>query len=194
MRRHFCVISGLVGLFCVIVGSRAWAELDFSPESVSVELDGIKMSQLTFRTGASSKASYQAPRDWKCSGGKDHLDLQPPDLSQVNAKITKLSASEAISFDAAGREELKKKAITSLPEGSQDVKLLSEELDPLQIDGNHTYLVELSYVFFGEKFACYSLILDRKPEAVSFRLSCREKDYPGLRQAFQRSLYTWQNL
>jgi len=64
----------------------------------------------------------------------------------------------------------------------------------LQIERNQTYLVELIFTFFGERFACYSLILNRQPEAISFRLTCRQKDYSQLRQVFQKSLFTWENL
>jgi hypothetical protein len=70
----------------------------------------------------------------------------------------------------------------------------SEESNPLLIDGKHTWLVELSYTYYGEEYACYCLILDRRPEPICFRLSCRESDYQALRPAFQRSLFTWQNL
>ncbi len=180
-------------IFLGLCGS-VLAGLDLSPRLESYELDGVKMSQLTFGTGTQSKASYQPPADWKYSGGKDHLDLQPPALAQAKAKISQLSIGTVLSFDGTGRQRLREEAILSLPRGSQEVEVTSEELNPLQIDGKQTYLVELTYTFFGEKFACYSLFLNRQPEALSFRLSCRAKEYPELRQAFHKSLYTWQNL
>ncbi|MGH8092244.1 MAG: hypothetical protein ACREIF_02055 [Chthoniobacterales bacterium] len=193
MSRNVVLSAAISSLILVTSGGRANGELNLSPESELFELDGMKLSQLTFNNGASGKASYQPPRNWKYAGGKDELDLRPPNLSQANVKITKV-ASQSFSLDDQGREELKQATLRSLPEGSQDIEVMSEELDPLQIDGKHTYLVEASYLFFGEKFVCYSLILDRKPEAMKFRLSCREKDYQELRAAFARSLYSWQNL
>ena len=182
------------GLLVVLPGSTAHAELDLSPQFESYELDGIKMSQLAFNTGTSDKATYQPPRDWKCSGGKDQLDLQPAALAQVTAKVTKLPPAPAIAFDAEGRRHLAEAIFGSLPAGSEQVKVESEELNPLQISGKQTYLIEVSYTFYGERFASYALILDRKPEPLCFRLSCRESQYQALRQAFQKSLYSWQNL
>jgi hypothetical protein len=138
--------------------------------------------------------SYQPPRDWKCTGQKNQLNVQPDKLSQASARVIKLPESEVITLDEGGKAELKRKALQSLPDGSQDAEVKSEQVDPMQIDRLHTYLIELKYVFFGEKFACYSLTVDRKPHALNFRLTCREKDYDQLRRAFEASLYTWQNL
>ena len=81
-----------------------------------------------------------------------------------------------------------------LQEGSEQVKGEAEEINPLQINTKPTYLVELSYAYYGAKFRAYFLLLQRKPEALSFRLLCRAADYEKLRGEFQRSLYTWQNL
>ncbi len=170
------------------------ASLDLSPQQETFDLDGIKMSQLAFSNGGKTKATYQPPFAWKCSGGRDYLELHPEGTAQVKARVSKSPASPDISFDAGGGKRLTEKVIASLPEGSEQVKVLSEELNPLQIDGKRTYLVELSYVYYGERFACYSLFLDRVPEMLTFRLNCRESNYQALRAEFHRSLYSWQNL
>jgi hypothetical protein len=183
-----------LSLATVFVGPAALANLDLSPQEVPYELEGTKMSQLAFNNGSSSKATYQPPRNWKYSGGNDYLDLQPEGVAQVKARVNKWPASPELSFDAEGRKRLTEKVTGSLPEGSEQVKILSEELNPLQIAGKQTYLVELSYIYYGERFACYSLFLDRQPEMLCFRLSCRESNYQALREAFHRSLYSWQNL
>ncbi len=175
--------------FLLVPASRA--DLDLSPQPDSFELDGITMSQLAFNTGNRTKATYQPPRAWKYSGGRDFLELQPGAVAQVKARVSKSPASP---FDAGGRKRFTEKVVASLPEGSEQVKILAEELNPLQIDGKQTFLVELSYVYYGERFACYSLFLDRAPEMLTFRLSCRESNYPALREEFHRSLYSWQNL
>jgi hypothetical protein len=187
-------LPAIAGLLLVLLGPAAYAELDLSPWLEPYELEGVKMSQLTFNTGTNTKATYQPPRDWKYSGGKDQLDLQAPGLAQAMAKVTKWSPASAIAFDVEGRRQLTERMIGSLPKGSENVKVKSEELNPLQISGKQTYLVELTYTYYGEKFASYSLILERKPEVICFRLSCRESDYQALRNTFQKSLYTWQNL
>ncbi len=182
------------GLFLSFWHSAAEAGLDFSPQVESYQLEGIKMSQLAFSNGDNPKATYQPPRDWKYSGGSDRLDLQPLGLTQTRASLMKWPSPPAISFDPDGLKILTEKIVRLLPEGSEEVKILAEEQNPLQIDGKQTYLVEVSYTFYGERFCAYSLLLDRKPEPLCFRLSSREADYQKLREAFHRSLFTWQNL
>ena len=100
----------------------------------------------------------------------------------------------AFTRNEEGLKRLRDEAISSLPQGSEHVAITNVELNPLQIEHKQTYLIELTFTFFGEKFACYSLTLDRRPEAISFRLTCRQKDYSELRQVFHKSLFTWQNL
>jgi hypothetical protein len=191
---HGVAPLAIAALLIVRSGSAAHAELDLSPQLEPYELDGVKMSQLTFHADMNDRATYQPPHEWKCSGGKDQLDLQPPALVQVTAKVTKLPPAPAIAFDPEGRRHLIETIIGSLPAGSEQVKVESEELNPLQISGKQTYLIEMSYTFYGERFASYALFLDRKPEPLCFRLSCRESNYQTLRQAFQKSLFSWQNL
>jgi hypothetical protein len=185
---HAIIILGVVPVMTASAG------LDLSPQPEEFDLDGIKLSQVAFANGGSPKVSYQPPREWKCTGNKNQLVVQPEKLSQASAKVTKLPEGEEVRLDNAGREELKRKVLDSLPEGSQAAEVTSEQVDALQINGLHTYLVEIKYSFFGEKFACYSLTVDRKSEPLNFRLTCRQRDYENLRKAFQQSLYTWQNL
>lgn len=193
-RRQLDVLVAVGGVLFISVSSGAPAELNLSPQLESYELEGIKRSQLAFDMGGGKKATYEAPASWNYAGSKDSLDLLPQEFAQAKAKVTKWPNPPALSFEVEGRKQLTQRLIGMLPEGSEQIKVQSEELNPLQIDGKQTYLVQLSYIYYGAKFACYSLLLDRSPEALCFRLSCRAADYEKLRDAFQRSLYTWQNL
>lgn len=184
----------LLASLATFIPAVAMAELDFSPRADTYELDGISMPQLSFHTGSNKDATYGPPPNWKCTGGRDYLDLQPDRATQAKARISKWPAEPALSFDPEGLAQLKQRILASLPEGSTEVELLSEEQNPLQIDGRQTYLVELNYTYYGERYVCYCLVLDRKPEPISFRLSCRESDYEKLRSDFHRSLFSWQNL
>ena len=186
--------SAALGLAGSLLAPVSLASLDLSPQQETFDLDGMKMSQLAFNTGGKARATYQPPFAWKCSGGRDYLELHPDGMAQVKARVSKSPASPEVTFDAAGCKRLTEKVITSLPEGSDQIEVLAEELNPLQIDGKRTFLVELSYVYYGERFACYSLFLDRVPEMLTFRLNCRESNYQALRAEFHRSLYSWQNL
>jgi hypothetical protein len=71
---------------------------------------------------------------------------------------------------------------------SGNVRVRSEELD-LCAKTVSIPIAGAELRVFRRKIRLLSLILDRKPETLRFRLSCRESDYKELREAFQRSLY-----
>ncbi len=190
---RICVFASL-GVFCCGLITGARGELDLSPQVEEFNLEGVKMSQLAFANGARERATYQPPAAWKYYGTKESLDLLPPSAAQAKAKINWWPGEGEITFDPESCKELTQQFIRMLPEGSEEVKVEAEELSPLQINTKPTYLVELSYAYYGARFRGYFLLLQRKPEALAFRLMCRAADYEKLRGEFQRSLFTWQNL
>ena len=178
----------------VISATTALGDLSLSPQKEEFLLDGVKMWHLAFETGLNQKATYQPPRGWLYSGSTNQLTLQPPGKSQTRIAITKTPLKEPASLDEDSRKKLAAEALASLPQGSKEQKIQSEEANPLRISGNDTYLVQLTYTFYGENFSCYCLFLRHKPYQVRFQLTSRESDYKELSQAFQRSLYTWQHI
>jgi hypothetical protein len=180
--------------FAILGATELRAELNLSPRKEDFDLDGVKLWRLAFENGTSQKATYQPPAGWLYSGGSNELALQPPGKTQVKVVITKIEPEHAISFRDVDREKLKQRATEALPEGSLEIKIGEPQLNVLQISGKDTCLVEVSYSAFGEKFRRYFLLLDLGDGQLRFQLTCRERDYAELMQAFQKSLYTWQHL
>ena len=181
-------------LFAILGGAELHAELNLSPSKEDFDLDGVKLWHLTFENGTDHKATYQPPTGWLFSGNNNELELRPPGKSQANVIITKIDPDRAVSFAEGDRAKLKQQAIAGIPEGSLDVKVEEPQLNVLQISGKDTCLVKVSYSAFGEKFRRYFLLLNLSDGQIRFQLTCRERDYEELVQAFQRSLYTWQHL
>jgi hypothetical protein len=170
------------------------AELNLSPRREDFQLDGVKLWRLAFENGTDQKATYQPPVGWSYSGGTNELSLQPPGKTQVSVVITKIGLDRAISFAEGDREKLKQRAIEALPEGSTEIKVEEPQLNVLQISGKDTSIVKVRYRSFGEKFQRYFLLLNLSEGQLRFQLTCRERDYDELVQAFQRSLYSWQHV
>ncbi len=168
------------------------AELNLSPRKEDFDLDGVKLWHLVFENGKEHKATYQPPTGWLYSGGSNELELQPPGKTQAKITITKIAKDRAISFADSEGERLKQRAIEALPEGSSEIKVEEAQLNVLQISGKETCLVQVSYSSFGEKFRRYFLLLNLTEGQLQFQLTCRERDYKELAQAFQKSLYSWQ--
>jgi hypothetical protein len=54
------------------------------------------------------------------------------------------------------------------PQGSEQVTITNAEFNPLQIERKQTYLVELTFTFFGERFAfTRSSLIDNPKPSVS---------------------------
>ncbi|HEU0209012.1 MAG TPA: hypothetical protein VFQ78_08520 [Candidatus Udaeobacter sp.] len=170
------------------------AELNLSPREEPFEMDGIKLTHLVFENGTNSKTTYQPPKKWSYSGSDNKLQLQPPEKGQADIAISKVPRPDAIPFDETNREKLKQKAISSLPQDCSDIRVESEEPNPLQISGRNTYLFQLSYVRFGERFKRYFLLVDLPNGQLLCQLTSRERDYDQLVNIFQHSLCSWQHL
>lgn len=183
----------IASLFAISVAT-ALGELNLSPQREEFTLDGVTMWHLTFETGLNQKATYQPPRGWVYSGGSNQLTLQPPGKNQTQVTITKTPLKQPLPLDEKNRKKLAEEALASVPKGSEQQKIESEEANPLRISGNDTYLVQLTYTFYGQRFSRYCLFLNHKPYQLRFQLTCLESDYKELSKAFQKSLYTWQHI
>ena len=181
-------------LLVILSASPLRGELNLSPREEKFELDGIQLTHLVFENGTNQKTTYQPPKQWSYSGSDNKLQLQPPEKGQADIAISKISRQDAIPFEETNREKLKQKAISSLPEDSSDIKVESEEPNPLQISGRATYLFQLSYIRFGERFKRYFLLVNLPNGQLLCQLTSRERDYDGLVNAFQHSLCSWQHL
>ena len=182
-------------LLLIILGAGPLkAELNLSPREEKFELDGTKLTHLVFENGTTKRTSYQPPKQWNYSGSDNKLQLQPPEKGQADVAISKVPRQDAIPFEETNREKLKQNAIASLSEDCSDIKVESEESNPVQISGRNTYLLQLSYTRFGEKFKRYFLLVDLPNGQLLCQLTSRERDYERLVNAFQHSLCSWQHL
>ncbi len=169
------------------------AELQLTPKVAEYELDGVKFKQIAFSDDGKT-VTYQSPRGWDYSGNATQLTLRPPNKAQAEATITKVALSQPGSFDEASSKKLVEEAVAVVPKASSNISAVSEEKNPLMIQRKETYLIKLSYTFFGQKMSRSILFLNRGKEQLRFQLTCREADFNELHRAFLASQYTWQNL
>jgi hypothetical protein len=186
------LILGLAGSLSLLIAS-ARADLDLTPKLSHYELDGVKFQQLAFSDG-SKIVTYAPPRGWDYSGSATQLTLRPPGKSQAEATIKKIALSQPASFDEETVKKLVQEAIASVPPGSTDIQLVSQEKNPLMIERKETFLVTLSYNLYGAAYNRSILFLNRGVEQIQFQLSCRRADFTALQAAFLDSQHSWQNL
>ena len=184
------LILALVG--CLLVTS-ARANFDLTPKFSEYELDGVTFKQLEFSDG-SKIATYAPPRGWNYSGSAAQLILHPPTKSQAEAKITKVALLQPASFDEETIKKLVQEVMASVPNGSTEIQLVSQEKNPLIIERKETFLVVFSYNFHDGAYSRSILFLNRGNEQIRFQLTSTQADFKELQKAFLASQYSWQNL
>jgi hypothetical protein len=171
----------------------AKAELLLSPSLAEYELDGVKLKQLAFADG-DKKVFYQSPHGWDYSGSASQLTLRPPNKAQAEATISRIPLPEPTSFDEKTVRKLVEEAIASVPKGSTNVELVSQEKNPVMIERKETLLVTLTYNFYGQAYGRSIMFLNRAKDQIRFQLTCRQADFKDLQKVFLKSQYSWQNL
>jgi hypothetical protein len=81
-----------------------------------------------------------------------------------------------------------------VPNGSTGVNMVSQEKNPVKIGGKETFLVIISYIFYGERYERSLMFMNRGAEQIRFQFVSRAVDFQDLQRAFLASQFTWQNL
>ena len=171
----------------------AKAELQLTPRISEYELDGVKFKQLSFSNETGKEITYAPPGGWDYSGSATKLTLRPG-KPQAEATISKISVPQEAVFDEPGMKKLADEVVLSVPRGSTNVTIVSQEKNPLLINRRETFLVTISYSFFGANYKRSVLFLNREKEQLRFDIVSLEKDFADLQKDFLGSQYTWQNL
>ena len=169
----------------------AQAAVDFTAAESIREQDGITFPELIFHQDG-HKITYEAPRGWSHSGGGSEIRFTPPALSQAQATIEQSPLITSQAFDDATVKLLQQKMIESIPTGSTNVKIVSEEKNPLTPNGYDTYELLVSYENYGHAFTASTLFLNMPDTQLRFRVTARTEDFDKVYGLFRRSLYSWQ--
>jgi hypothetical protein len=168
------------------------AELQLRPDVVEYEMDGARMICLAFFDGE-QRITYTPPRGWTYTGSAKALTLQPPS-GRGEASITRRLAPAKQTFDAETIKNLTDDALLSVPDGANNVSLVSVEKNPLMIERKETLLIILQYDFYGEPQERSLMLVNRKGEQLRFQFTSPKANFSQLQAAFLTSQFSWQNL
>ena len=154
----------------------------------------LNIHHLVFSDGSGEEITYQQPDGWQYSGDESKLTLYPQKKTQATGTITKVVLRQPAIFDEQSRKKLTEEALGGVPGGSTNITLVSQEMNPVKIGGKETFLVIVSYVFYGEQYARSMMFLNRGSEQIRFQLASRAADFEDLQRAFLASHFTWNNL
>jgi hypothetical protein len=182
-----------IGIILISLAGFACADLEFSPRVEEYDLDGVKLKQLSF-ADSERRVIYTPPRKWVYSGVGNRLVLHPPSESAAEAVITVSKTQRTEVFDEATTKRLCDEVLASVPRGATNVILVSQQMNPLQIERKDTFLVVINYDYYSYPYARSVMFLNRPNEQVRFQLTCYRNSFRDLQKAFQNSHYSWQNL
>src|ERR1700694_5356370 len=172
----------------------ARADLQLTPKASESWVDGAKIKFLAFSDGSGKEVTYGPPAGWEYSGSTAKLTLHPPGKPQAEGTIARIDLSRPAIFDQETMKKLTAEALASVPGGSTNVTLVSQEKNPFLIARKETFLVIVSYTFYGEDYQRSMMFLNRGNEQMRFQFVSRTIDFKNLQAAFQGSQCTWQNL
>ena len=180
-----------VGVFLLVTSGRA--DLKLTPQVAEYELDGIKMRRLVFFDGP-ERVTYTPPADWECASTNENLLLLRPHGTRGEATIRRVDLARPETFDEETTKRLTEEVLFSVPRGATNVGLVSQQNNPLIIEGKETFLVIIKYDFYGEPQSRSVLFLDRKKDQMRFQLTSPRSNFQHLQEVFRSSYFSWQNL
>lgn len=163
------------------------AAVDLRPQPHTFELEGVKIADIAFKNGE-GLVTYSPPSGWRLAGSETELQLSPS-TAQAEARISRAPKMEG-GFTPEAVKQLKQEVLAKLPEGAAAVEWAEDRVSPMQICGQPTYEVELSYSAFGKRFTTSVLVCNFADEQLRFRIVAPTADFPGLYEPFRQSLYT----
>jgi hypothetical protein len=183
-------------LVCValVCAASARANLELNFKVADYQLDGMKFQHLVFSDGSGKKITYSPPTGWEYSGSGPKLTLHPSKKGQAEASVTSITLPQPGVLDDEGLKKLTEEALMSVPRGSTNVTLVSQQKNPVIIEGKETFLVTVAYSFYGGNYKRSVMFLNRGKEQLRFELVSREQDFDELQKAFLGSQFSWQNL
>jgi hypothetical protein len=188
------MVRSLTLILCgAFFAATAAADLLLTPRVVEYKADGATFTRLEFADDGTT-VTYQSPRAWEYAGSATQLTLRPPNKTQAEATITRVPLAQPGNFDEESLKKLVSDSVALVPKGSENISVVSQEKNRVMIEHKETFLITLSYTFYGQKYGRSILFLNRGNEQIRSQLTCHEADFDQLQSAFFRSQFTWKNL
>src|SRR4051812_18677961 len=166
-------------------------EINFTPTIDRYMSEGAEYANASFKDGQ-RKVSIAVPRTWTCRGDASRLQFTPPNDAFAEAVIQSVPSKGVIRFDETIVQSLGQQVLASVPSGSQNVTLVSQQENPVILNGNLSYEFVVSYQTLGKTFLRSVVVVACPDEQLVFRLTAPKSVFDNLNRSFRQSIYTWQ--
>ena len=185
-----CPAKLIIAVGFLVIAATAGAGIDLTPTPMEYVSEGIKYQKLSFREDE-KHVEYDPPPGWTFRGSADRVQLTPTKKRFAEALIEAVPLAGPQPLDEKVGKALEEQFISSLPSGSQFVTVVSEERNPVLLDGSPTFEVTACYQLIGEKFLKSALFVNLPNTQLIFRLAARKDDFEALHADFKRSILSW---
>jgi hypothetical protein len=186
MSHKFSITLSLALTIC-----SATAAIDLTPTLREYTSEGIIYRQIKLKREGGT-ITFVPPRDWNVRGGKDRLQLQPPDKNFVEATITAMPLPAPKPFDEPTVKALEQRVLSEAPAGSQSAQVLRREENPVAMGQYLSLEIVISYTTLGRTFQRSAIFVHTPDTELVFRFTAPKEDFALLNAAFRRSIGSWQ--
>lgn len=185
-----------VGLMLLLTGpvGRAFGH-DFRLYAGKVEEDGFTRDIAYFQNQDRTRVQINLPGGWTVAADAAALTLTSPTASGSLIRLENSRFAPDLPFKDKGLEAYRRQALSTLPEGATDTKMVEEHDNPLPIFHWKTYEFVLAYDFYGSSYQRSVLFLDMdaKEQLVVTALAAKP-DHARVRSIALDLLRSWQTL
>jgi hypothetical protein len=169
----------------------ARAAIDFTPTFREYTSHGLiyRQVRLNHETGS---ITFVPPNGWNVRGGKDKLQLQPPDKNFVEASIAANPLAGPKSFDEPTVKALEQQVVGEAPPGCQSVQIVSRAENPVAMGQYLSLEVVISYTTLGRTFQKSVIFIHTPDTQLVFRFTAPKEDFASFNSLFRRSIGSWE--
>ena len=186
------ILGKSIVVFAVLAtAAGARAGIDFTPTVNRYMSEGAEYSSVSFKDDPRG-VSITLPRLWTCRGDASRLQLTPPEQNFAEGVIQAVPTKGLLRFDEATVKAFEQQVLGTLPVGSQGATVVSQQENPVIIDGNLSYEFVVAYQTLGKSFQRSVIFVNCPGQQLIFRFSAPKAGFDNLSRSFRQSLYSWQ--
>jgi hypothetical protein len=180
------LIPALLGL-----AATAGAAIDFTPTVNQYQSEGAQYSSVNFKDEKRS-VSIILPRQWACHGDSSRLQVVPPKQTLAEGVLQSVPTKGLLRFDETTLKILEQQVVSTLPAGSQGVKMVSQQENNIILGHNLSHEFLVSYQTMGQSFSRSVIFVNCPDQQLVFRFTAPTAAFQDLNKAFRQSLCSWQ--
>ncbi len=152
--------------------------LDFRLHTTETEDDGFKHEHSCFRYDEHSDMQIDLPKGWITTAEPSSMTSVPPDASGAVIQVEKSAFTPDTPFRDAGLDVYRRRALSGVPEGAVNARIIVEKANPLPIFNWKDYEFTMAYNFFGRDLRRSVLFINVNPkQQILLTVTAEQGDY-----------------